>query len=167
MTNTNPWRLFRLLKLRSVTVFCMMLFLLSVSLFSAEDNSRKVVRVPCTDFERQMVLDEHNRPVSGYAYEYIQTIGAYAGWDIEYVYCDSFSSSVEALLAGEVDLMYDISFTEERAKEILFPDEPMAKEYYYLYASDQNASITPGNLTTLNGKTVGVTIGTLQIQSKL
>jgi len=111
-----------------------------------------------------MVLDEHNHPVSGYAYEYIQTIGAYAGWDIEYVYCDSFSGSVEKLLAGEVDLMYDISFTEERAKEILFPDEPMAKEYYYLYASDQNASITPGDLTSLNGKTVGVTIGTLQIE---
>ena len=164
MTNTNPWRLFRLLELRSVTVFCMMLFLLSGAVFGAERKPQKVVRVPCTSFERQMVLDEHNHPVSGYAYEYIQTIGAYAGWDIEYVYCDSFSSSVEALLAGEVDLMYDISFTEERAKEILFPDEPMAKEYYYLYASNRNASITPGDLTTLNGKTVGVTIGTLQIE---
>ena len=164
MTNTNAWRQFRLSGLRSVTLFCMIVFLLSGVVFGAETSKRKVVRVPCTDFERQMVLDEHNRPVSGYAFEYIQTIGTYAGWDIEYVYCDSFSGSVEALLAGKVDLMYDISFTEERAKEILFPDEPMAKEYYYLYASNRNASITPGNLTSLNGKTVGVTIGTLQIE---
>ena len=164
MTYTNQWRLFWLLGRCSVTLFCMMLFLLSGAVWGADSKPRKVVRVPCTDFERQMVLDEHNRPVSGFAYEYIQAIGTYAGWDIEFVYCDSFSSSVEALLAGEVDLMYDISFTEERTKEILYPDEPMAKEYYYLYASDQNTSITPGDYTSLNGKTVGVTIGTMQIE---
>ncbi len=164
MTYTNQWRQFRLLGRCSVTLFCMMLFLLSGAVWGADSKPRKVVRVPCAAFERQMILDENNRPVSGYAYEYIQAIGTYAGWDIEFVYCDSFSSSVEALLAGEVDLMYDISFTEERTKEILYPDEPMAKEYYYLYASDQNTSITPGDYTSLNGKTVGVTIGTLQIE---
>ena len=149
---------------RYIFVYITFLFLLSVSLFSAEDNSRKVVRVPCTDFERQMVLDEHNRPVSGYAYEYIQTIGSYAGWDIEYVYCNSFSGSVEKLLAGEVDLMYEISYTEDRAKEILFPDEPMGEEYYYLYAMEDNPSITPGDYTSLNGKSVGVTNGTVQVE---
>ncbi len=142
----------------------MILFLMSGAISGAEDHARKAVRVPCTAFERQMVLDEHNRPVSGFAYEFIQTIGSYAGWDIEYVYCDSFSTSVEKLLAGEVDLMYDISYTEERTKEILYPDEPMAYEYYYLYASDKNSSITPGDRASLNGKSVGVTIGTMQVE---
>ena len=151
------------MKLFRYLLVCMALSLLPVLLLGAEKNARKVVRVPCTSFERQMVLDENNRPVSGFAYEYIQTIGTYAGWDIEYVYCDSFSSSVEALLAGKVDLGYDISYTEDRAKLILFPDEPMAKEYYYLYALEKNASITPGDHASLNGKTVGVTSGTMQV----
>jgi signal transduction histidine kinase/DNA-binding response OmpR family regulator len=141
----------------------MALLLQSWLLSGAETSTRKAVRVPCNNFEKQMVLDENNRPVSGYAYEYIQTIGTYAGWNIEYVYCDSFSTSVEKLLAGEVDLCYDISYTEDRAKLILFPDDPMAEEYYFLYASDKNSSITPGDYESLNGKTVGVTSGTIQI----
>ena len=45
---------------------------------------------------------------SGYAYEYIETIRIYAGWDIKYVPCDSFSDSMKKLLAGEVDLLYDV-----------------------------------------------------------
>ena len=146
-------------------LFCMtMLLLLSGALWGAETSgSRKTVRVPALSFERLMVLDEDGNPISGYAYEYIQTIGTYAGWDIEYVPCDNFSECIKMLLAGEVDLFYDVSFTEERAKSILFPDDPMGHEYYYLYTSDENTSITPGDYASMNGKTVGVTSGTMTI----
>ena len=63
---------------------CMTLLLLSGSLLGAEHHARKVVRIPVFPFERMMILDEDNNPISGYAYEYIQTIAAYSGWDIEY-----------------------------------------------------------------------------------
>jgi len=161
MTNTHPWRLFRLLGLRSVTLFCMMLFLLSGVVLDAADSDRKVVRIPCAEFSRFMELDENHNPVSGYAYEYIDTIGIYAGWDIEYIPCDSFSDCLNKLLSGEVDLFYDVSYTEERAKEILFPDEPMGFEYYYLYTSKENSSIFSGDIESIRGKTVGVTSGTM------
>ena len=133
------------------------------TLWGEEPPARKTVRIPCVSFNRLMVLDENNHPISGYAYDYIQAIGTYAKWNIEYVYCDSFSECVNKLLAGEVDLFYDISYTEDRAKIILYPDEPMGNEYYYLYASDKNASITPDDYASMNGKTVGVTSGTMQI----
>jgi signal transduction histidine kinase/ActR/RegA family two-component response regulator len=142
-------------------LFCMMVCLLSGTLRGAENSARKVVRVPYTHFERLMVVDENNKPVSGYAFDYIQMVGTYAGWDIEYVPCDSFSDCAEKLLAGEVDLFYDISYTEERAKRILYPDEAMGNEYYYLYALDGNTSVTPGNHASMNGKTVGTTSGTI------
>ena len=143
-------------------LFCMMILLIvSGSVSGTEKTKRKTVRVPYTHFERLMVVDENNKPFSGYAYDYIQMIATYAGWDIEYVPCNSFSDCVEKLLAGKVDLMYDISYTEERAKEILFPDEAMGNEYYYLYALNQNTSITPGNHASINGKTVGSTSGTI------
>ena len=141
-------------------LFCMMLFLFPGSLFCAEKKVRKVVRVSYHAFNRQMIVDEDNNPISGYAYEYIQTIGAYAGWDLKFVPCDSFSDCVKKLLAGEVDVFYDISYTEKRAKEILFPDEPVGHEYYYLYSLDENTSITSGDYKSMNGKTVGVTSGT-------
>ena len=142
----------------------MMLLLLSGSLFGAENHERKAVRVPVFPFERMMILDEDRNPISGYAYEYIQTIAAYAGWDVEYIPCDSFSEALNKLFAGEVDLFYEISHTEERAKVILFSDEPMGHEFYYLYALKGNTSITPDDLASMNGRTVGVTKGTMQIE---
>ena len=160
MTNTHPWRLLRLWVHRSVTLFCIALFLLSGAISGAEDHARKVVRVPFQEFNRLMELDENNNPVSGYAYEFIEMIGIYAGWDIEYIPCSSFSDGMESLLSGKADLFYDVSFTEERAKEILFPDEPMGAEYYYLYASEENTAITSADVASIRGKTVGVTKGT-------
>ena len=95
---------------RAVMLFCMMvLFLLSGALPGSEKAERKTVRVPVFAYERMMVLDEDRNPISGYAYEYIQTIGAYAGWDVEYIPCESFSECLNKLLAGEVDLFYELS----------------------------------------------------------
>ena len=163
MTNNSHLRISEVWFHRSVTLFCIILFLLSGAVFGTEDHPRKAVRIPCVEFNRLMELDDNHNPVSGYAYEYMETIGIYAGWDIEYVPCDSFSDSLTKLLAGEVDLLYDVSYTEERAKEILFPDEPMGFEYYYLYASRENASITTADIDSIRGKTVGVTSKTMLI----
>ena len=141
---------------------CMfLLLLLSGSLWSAENHARKVVRVPYQEFNKLMMVDEDNKPISGYAFDFIETIGSYAGWDIEYIPCNGFSDCLNRLLAGEVDLFYDISYTEERAKEILFPEEPMGYQYYYLYISDKNTSITAEDYASMNGKSVGITRGTM------
>ena len=145
----------------ALLLLCMALFLLSGALGGAEKSPRKPVRVAYQEFNRVMIVDEHNLPVSGYAYDYIQTIGTYAGWEIKYVPCRSFFDSVKKLRAGEVDIIYEISYTEERAREILFPKAPMAYEYYYLYSSADNNLITPGDYNSLKGKKVGVTSGTI------
>ena len=113
-------------------LFCMVLLMLAGTLSAAEHAPRKKVRIPCATFNRLMAVDETQNPVSGYAYEYIQAISIYAGWDVEYVPCKNFSDGVKLLLSGEADLFYDISYTEERTKDILFPAEPMGSEYYYL-----------------------------------
>ena len=149
---------------RAVLLLCMALFLLPGVLRGEEKSPRKVVRVAYQEFNRVMIVDEHNLPVSGYAYDYIQTIGTYAGWDIEYVPCASFADSVKKLLAGEADIIYEISYTEERAKAILFPKMPMAYEYYYLYSAEDNTSVTPGDYASMNGKKVGVTSGTTLVE---
>ncbi len=162
MTNTNKSGLYEI-GLRRVAMFFCLAMLLTGVLFGAEKKARKVVRIPSTNFNRLMMVDENRDPVSGYAFDYIQTIGTYARWDIEYVPCDNFSDCVKKLLAGEVDLFYDISYTPERAEMILFPDEPMGNEYYYLYSADNNTSIIPGEYSSMNGKSVGVTSGTMQI----
>ena len=161
MTRYGHWRAAGISLRRTISFLCMMLFLLSWALGGAEKSPRKVVRVAYQEFNRQMIVDEQNKPVSGYAYDYIQTIGAYAGWDVKYVPCSSFFDSVRLLRAGKVDLIYEISYTKERAEEFLFPNDPMGYEYYYLYSSAENTSITPGDYKSMNGKKVGVTSGTI------
>ncbi len=162
MTNDNHLGFCGILFHRTYFLCCMaMLLLLPGLLLGVENDGRKIVRIAYQEFNRQMMVDENNIPVSGYAYDYTQAIGTYAGWDLRYIPCNSFYDSVRLLRAGKVDLIYEISYTEERAKEMLFPDEPMGHEYYYLYSSAENTSITPGDYESMNGKKVGVTSGTI------
>ena len=132
-------------------------------LSGSEKRPRKVVRIPCQEFNRLLIVDAHGNPVSGYVYDFVQTIATYAGWDVEYLPSTNFPDSLQKLLSGEVDVFYEISYTEERAQSILYPDEAMGFEYYYLYTSADNTDIAPDDLASLNGKTVGVTKGTMQI----
>ena len=146
---------------RAAMFLGMVFLLLSGMAWSAESKTKKVVRIPYLAFNRLMIVDEDNNPVSGYAYEYIQMIGTYAGWELQYIPCDSFSDCMKKMLAGECDVFYDVSYTPERAKQMLFPEEPMGIEYYYLYTAINNTSIVPGDYTTINGRKVGVTTGTV------
>ncbi len=101
---------------RAIALVCAALFLLPGPVAGSGGSVQKVVRIPYREFNRLLVVDEDGRPRSGYAYDFIQTIATYAGWDVEYVPADSFSDCVKKLLAGEVDVFYDVSYTEERAK---------------------------------------------------
>ena len=107
------------------------------------------------------VTDEHGRR-SGYAYDYQQRIAAYTGWSFEYVE-GSWSELLQMLTDGKIDLMSDVSYTDERAKRMLFSALPMGEEQYYLYASPSNTAINPEDYSTFNGKRVGVNKGSIQI----
>ena len=95
----------------------------------------------------------------GYGYELLETLSGYTGWQFEYVTCD-WSDCFEKLKNGEIDIMGDISYTEDRAEEMLFSDEPMGEEKYYLYADLSRADISASDYKTLNGKKTGVLMGT-------
>ena len=100
---------------------------------------------------------------SGYAYEYQRKIAAYTGWDYEYVE-GSWSDLLQMLSEGKIDLMSDVSFTEERAEKMYFTDLPMGTEEYYLFVSRDNREIRADNYFALNGKKIGVTKGSIQIK---
>lgn len=98
---------------------------------------------------------------SGYAYEYEQALAGYTGWNYEYVKGD-FSELLGKLANGEIDLMAAISYTDERAKTMLFSELPMGEEKYYLYADLTNASISTSDLSTLNDKKIIVMEDSIQ-----
>ena len=100
---------------------------------------------------------------SGYAYEYQMKVAAYAGWNYTYVY-GSWSDLMQKLIDGEIDLMSDVSYTEERSKKMLYPDLPMGSEEYCIFISSNNREITADDYSTLSGKKVGVNQGSIQLE---
>ena len=124
---------------------------------AAETAPAKVVRVGSFEDTFNYVNEKGAR--KGYGYELLQTLSGYTGWQLEYVTCD-WSDCFEKLKNGEIDIMGDISYTEDRAEEMLFSDEPMGEEKYYLYADLSRADISASDYKTLNGKKIGVLMGT-------
>lgn len=124
---------------------------------AAETVPAKVVRVGSFEDTFNYVNEKGIR--KGYGYELLQTLSGYTGWQFEYVTCD-WSDCFEKLKNGEIDIMGDISYTEDRAEEMLFSDEPMGEEKYYLYADLSRADISASDYKTLNGKKIGVLMGT-------
>ena len=98
---------------------------------------------------------------SGYGYEYQQRIAAYTGWKYEYVE-GSWSQLYEKLLAGEIDLLSDVSYTEERAEKLLFSSHAMGAEDYHIFILPSNTKIRPDDYSTMNGKTVAVNKNSIQ-----
>ena len=124
---------------------------------AAETAPVKVVRVGSFEDTFNYVNEKGVR--KGYGYELLQTLSGYTGWQFEYVTCD-WSDCFEKLKNGEIDIMGDISYTPDRAEEMLFSDEPMGEEKYYLYADLSRADISASDFKTLNGKKIGVLMGT-------
>ena len=145
---------------KSVCAMLSLLLLLSVVLpvkAAAETAPAKVVRVGSFEDTFNYVNERGAR--KGYGYELLETLSGYTGWQFEYVTCD-WSDCFEKLENGEIDIMGGISYTEDRAEEMLFSDEPMGKEKYYLYADFSRTDISASDFKTLNGKKIGVLMGT-------
>lgn len=124
---------------------------------AAETVPAKVVRVGSFEDTFNYVNEKGIR--KGYGYELLQTLSGYTGWQLEYVTCD-WSDCFEKLKNGEIDIMGDISYTEDCTEEMLFSDEPMGEEKDYLYADLSREDITASDFKTLNGKKIGVLMGT-------
>ena len=89
----------------------------------------------------------------------MQALSGYTGWKFEYVKCD-WSNCFDKLENGEIDIMGDISYTDERAQKMLFSDEPMSEEKYILYADLSHKDIGTSDFKAMDGKRVGVLMGT-------
>ncbi len=95
----------------------------------------------------------------GYGYELMQALAGYTGWKIEHVQCD-WSNCFDKLENGEIDVIGDISYTDERAQKMLFSDEPMGEEKYILYADLSDIDNGTSDFKAMDGKCVGVLMDT-------
>ena len=144
-----------------IFVFLGIWMVLTVPCRAAETNNdekqSQIIRVG--SFEDTFDYVDKNGVRRGYGYELMQALAGYTGWKFEYVKCD-WSDCFDKLENGEIDIMGDISYTDERAQKMLFPDEPMGEEKYILYADLSDTDIGMSDFKSLDGKRVGVLMDT-------
>ena len=122
-----------------------------------DEKQPQTIRVG--SFEDTFNYVDENGVRQGYGYELMQALAGYTGWKFEYVKCD-WSNCFDKLENGEIDIMGDISYTDERAQKMLFSEEPMAEEKYILYADLSNLDIGMSDFKFMDGKRVGVLMDT-------
>ena len=140
--------------------FCFLIlaaFLLPISV----QAEQKIVRVGWHEAP-YFITDQFGRR-TGYSYEFQRKLVAYTGWTYEYVE-GSWSELLQMLKDGEIDLLSDVSYLEERTKDILYASLPMGTESYYVFISPNNTEISADDYTTLNGKKIGAAKGSIQYE---
>jgi len=138
-----------------VLFFLGFLYILNFALpLKAFSSDSKTVRIgwyesPC--FQEGMTDDSEK---SGYSYDYIMRVSDYVKWEYEYVYGD-WTELLDKLQKGEIDIMAAVSVTEERKKNMLFPDYVMGTDRYYLYQREEKRRFVPSILSSFEGKKIG------------
>ena len=135
-------------------LLCLVLYITVLPLpVSAEEAKSKTVRVGWYEGTYNTTGADGQR--RGYSYEYQQAVAAHTGWKYEYVE-GSWAELMSMLKNGQIDLLGGISYTEERSTSMLFSELPMGEDKYYLYVDTSNTDISISDLTTLNGKRIGM-----------
>lgn len=150
-------------KRRFITSLCKVMVLVvllpAAATWAQNNDNEKIIRVGW--HEAPFFIIDENGKRSGYSYEYQQKIAAYTGWKYEYVE-DGWSVLLDKLKKGEIDVLANVSYTEERARNFLYTSLPMGTEAYYVFISPGNSTISSENYASLNGKTIGVAKGSIQ-----
>ena len=135
-------------------LLCLILYITVIPLpVSAEKAKSRTVRVGWYEGTYNTTGPDGRR--RGYSYEYQQAVAAHTGWKYEYVE-GSWAELMSMLKKGEIDLLGGISYAEERSDSMLFSELPMGEDKYYLYVDPAHTDISISDLSTLNGKRIGM-----------
>ncbi|WP_158563788.1 transporter substrate-binding domain-containing protein [Collinsella sp. AF16-8] len=163
----KPSAVLRLALYRTLAVALAALTVLSAVLpapaFAADsDQQVKKVRVGWLVNNAGFQEGTPGERLSGWGYEYLQTLSYYTkGWQYEYV-SGTFTELLDMLEAGEIDLMPNISYSEEREQTLLFSSNPEGTERYYIYAKPDRDDLAKGDPQALQGLTIGCNAGVMQ-----
>lgn len=163
----KPSAAFRLALYRTLAVALAALAILSAVMpapaFAADsDQQVKTVRVGWLVNNAGFQEGTPGERLSGWGYEYLQTLSYYTkGWQYEYV-SGTFTELLDMLEAGEIDLMPNISYSEEREQTLLFSSNPEGTERYYIYAKPDRDDLAKGDPQALQGLTIGCNAGVMQ-----
>lgn len=133
-------------------IISILIFFIAFTCFA---KSGTVVKVGYFSFNGYQNGNSDEERKSGYAYEYIQNIASYTGWKYEYDY-DSKASLLEKLKKGEINLFLGLSKDYDTDANIVYSERPVIYSTFYLFQSSSKKTVDEKDLSTLNGKTIGI-----------
>ncbi len=123
----------------------------------AATAQERTVRVGVYANAPKIFADANGRP-SGIFGDLLAAIAEREGWRLQPVPCE-WQACLEALAAGEIDLMPDVAYSEERAERFSFHKEPTLNSWSQVYARPQSGI---ESVLDLRDRRVAVLAGSVQ-----
>ncbi|WP_374565092.1 response regulator [Ideonella sp.] len=117
----------------------------------------RVVSVGLYENAPKVFTGPDGRP-AGLFVELLDAMARAEGWQLRYVACE-WASCLDMLGRGELDLMPDVAYTEERSRRFDFHAVSVASSWSQIYSSD---SVRVQSLADLAGKRLAVLRGGVQ-----
>jgi PAS domain S-box-containing protein len=139
---------------RHLVISAIVLIALSFCAFSVIGQT--VVRVGFYENPPKLYTDEAGR-ITGFFPEILAVIAEQEGWKLEYV-PGTWGENLIRLEAGEIDLMPDVAYSEERAEIYGFSQEPLFVNWGVIYAPSDSVLLS---IPDLAGKRIAVMAGSI------
>lgn len=115
------------------------------------------MRVGVYENKPKVFSDVHGQP-SGFFIDILRYVAAQERWTLDYVSCQ-WEACLDAVERGDLDLMVDVAYSEERDRRFDFNQEVVLSNWSIVYEA-QRGSIH--SVLDLDGKTIAVVEGSIQ-----
>ena len=126
-----------------------------VLLMPANANGGNVVRVGY-DISGSLLYQDETGDYRGYNMEFLYEIAKYTGWQYELVPFTKWADAVQAVEAGQIDILPTVLKSPERDGRVLFSDRRMGVVHVALVVPEDNQQHFYGAWDSLQGARIGV-----------
>ena len=134
---------------------------------TAANGSKHIVRVGYFPTDGFQEYDEETGVYSGYSYEFLMAIAAYTDWQYEFVHCDTFTEAMTMLENGEIDLLNDVTKTEDREGTIEYSSLNSGDACLYLLMHDSDNRVAFNDWENIGGINIGLDKESIHSQTLL
>ncbi len=147
------------MKRYSILFLCLAFLHASILGVAVSADDPITVRVGTYENSPKIFTDDEGN-VSGFWPDIIEHIASEEGWEIEYVH-GTWTQCLERLLSGEIDIMPDVAYTEERSRLYAFSDEPLLVSWSEVFARE---GVDIQSIVDLEGKSIAVLQGSVNVE---
>lgn len=139
---------------RAAGLLAMLLFLSHIAAVAANTPERRVLKVAFPELTGISHTDQYGNH-TGLLVDYLDEIAKYTNWEYEYLPVEN-EDLIPNFLAGKYDLMGGTYYSPSYEAYFAYPDYNTGRSRAVLLCRRDDNSLRSYNLSTLNGKTIGV-----------